>query len=287
MPLHYPGTYKAGAWVRAPGGSTIPPLPPPPERVQGGGGFFCVRPVLASCTTLLHSDSTLRHPQRKISPLHLHPFGWGRRGRVVTSSGARTRALAVCVPGMWALVVRVARVTRLARRARGVAQVAQVAGSTTCCTTRARAPGRAPGREPGREPGRAPGPARQHSCRLLSRHRLRRLAARPRPPHHSPPPQIPRRLPLTVSPGAGRAGRRRRWPPRPGDGASSLLRCGGRGREGAVSVVRVGGGEGRRRASLWSCLFVPPSGLGLTTAAEAGLARGLRLSSPRAFLRNV
>ena len=35
-----PGMYKAGAWVRAPGGSITLPPPPPPERVRVEGAYF-------------------------------------------------------------------------------------------------------------------------------------------------------------------------------------------------------------------------------------------------------
>jgi len=57
--------------------------------------------VPSGATTLLHSD-TLGNAKQAPSA---YTLSGGGGGGIVASSGARTRTLAVCIPGMWALVV--------------------------------------------------------------------------------------------------------------------------------------------------------------------------------------
>ena len=91
LPLHYPGIYKASAWVRALGGSTTAPSAPT-RKGAGGGGSSCVRPVLASCPTLLHSDT----PNAKKAPSTCTLSGGGGGGGCDIFRGSNPGAGRVC-----------------------------------------------------------------------------------------------------------------------------------------------------------------------------------------------
>jgi len=102
-----PLVHTASARVRAPGGNTTTPPPPPPERVWVEGACFALGPLLASCHWhCINPPFTQTQPRTQNKPPPPAPCWVGAEGASVTPPGARTRALAVCIPGMWAVVVK-------------------------------------------------------------------------------------------------------------------------------------------------------------------------------------
>ena len=59
LPLHYPGIYKASAWVRAPGGSTTAPSAPT-RKGAGGGGL----PTVGISTLALRVPTLVQYEER-------------------------------------------------------------------------------------------------------------------------------------------------------------------------------------------------------------------------------
>ena len=82
------------------------PPPPPPERVRVEGAYFALGPSSLAATAPTRPSPKYNPDGTRNKPPPPAPYWMRAEGASVTPPGARTRALAVCIPGMRAVVVK-------------------------------------------------------------------------------------------------------------------------------------------------------------------------------------